>query len=49
MNNLDYAIKRRFVLDELGEEEKAALKSLLVEHNAEWWDRSPEELKEALK
>jgi hypothetical protein len=49
VNNLDYAIKRRFVLDELGAEEKAALKGLLVAHNAEWWDSSPDVLKEALK
>ena len=48
VNNLDYAIKRRFVLDELGEEEKRALKSLLVTNNPDWWERSPDKLKEAL-
>ena len=48
VNNLDYAIKRRFVLDELGTEEKQALKKLLVTHNPEWWERSADQLKEAL-
>ncbi|RAP73465.1 hypothetical protein DL346_27620 [Paenibacillus montanisoli] len=48
VNNLDYAIKRRFILDELGTEEKAALKGLLVSNNPEWWERSPDKLKEAL-
>jgi predicted nucleic acid-binding Zn finger protein len=49
VNRLDYAIKRRFMLDGLNAEEKAALKKLLVEHNQEWWDRSPEALKQALE
>ncbi|WP_274648497.1 YwhD family protein [Paenibacillus humicola] len=48
VNNLDYALKRRFMLDELGEEAKTALRGLLVSHNAEWWDRSPDVLKQAL-
>lgn len=48
VNKLDYALKRRFVLGELGDVEKAALKKLLIEHNAEWWERSSDELKEAL-
>ena len=48
VNNLDYAIKRRFVLGELSAEEKAALRGLLVANNAEWWERSPDELKTAL-
>ncbi|QHW32006.1 hypothetical protein GZH47_15100 [Paenibacillus rhizovicinus] len=48
VNNLDYAIKRRFILDELGAEEKQALKTLLVSNNPEWWERSPDKLKEAL-
>jgi hypothetical protein len=48
VNRLDSAIKRRFILDNIGETEKAALRKLLVEHNAEWWDRSPEELKQLL-
>ncbi|EFM09615.1 Protein of unknown function YwhD [Paenibacillus curdlanolyticus YK9] len=49
VNRLDYAIKRRFMLDNLGPEQKTALKKLLVEHNQEWWDRSPDALKQALE
>jgi hypothetical protein len=49
VNRLDYAIKRRFMLDELSAEEKRALKELLIRHNAEWWERSPEQLKTALE
>jgi len=49
VNKLDHAIKRRYNLSELGSVERAALRKLLIEHNAEWWDRSPEELKQALE
>ncbi|WP_411344611.1 YwhD family protein [Paenibacillus sp. WLX1005] len=49
VNKLDYAIKRRIMLSELGSEDKAALKKLLSTHNEDWWNRSPEELKEALE
>jgi hypothetical protein len=48
VNKMDYALKRRFILDGLGDKEKALLKERLIEHNAEWWDRSPDELKEKL-
>jgi hypothetical protein len=48
VNKMDYALKRRFILDGLGDKEKALLKERLMEHNAEWWERSPEELKEKL-
>lgn len=48
VNKLDHAIKRRYNLSELGDAERAALRKLLTEHNLEWWDRSPEELKQAL-
>jgi hypothetical protein len=48
VNRMDYAMKRRFMLDGLNETEKAALKKRLVEHNAEWWERSPDELKQKL-
>jgi len=48
VNNLDYSIKRKFILDELGEQERSALRKLLTTHNQEWWDRSPDVLKEAL-
>lgn len=49
VNRMDYALKRRFMLDELGSEEKAALKKLLISHNEEWWNDSPAELKQALE
>jgi hypothetical protein len=48
VNRLDAALKRKYMLDNIGPEEKAALRKLLMEHNAEWWDRSPEALKELL-
>lgn len=48
VNKLDHAIKRRYNLTELGDVEKAALRKLLTENNLEWWDRSPDELKQAL-
>ncbi|MBW5448686.1 hypothetical protein GE107_21815 [Cohnella sp. CFH 77786] len=48
VNRLDAALKRKIMLDNIGPEEKAALKKLLIEHNAEMWERSSEQLKEAL-
>lgn len=48
VNRLDASIKRKFILDNIGPEEKAALSKLLQEHNPEWWNNSPEELKELL-
>lgn len=48
VNKMDYALKRRFILDGLDETEKALLKQRLIEHNPEWWERSPEELKSKL-
>lgn len=48
VNKMDYAMKRRVVLDGLNDSEKAALKKQLIEHNEEWWNHSQEMLKEAL-
>ncbi|WP_020618485.1 YwhD family protein [Paenibacillus daejeonensis] len=48
VNKLDYALKRRYILGELGDKEKQLLKNLLIEHNEEWWNNSPETLQEAL-
>jgi hypothetical protein len=48
VNLMDRALKRRIVLDGLNEQEKRALKSLLIQHNEDWWNRSSEELKQAL-
>ncbi|MDT3429011.1 hypothetical protein J2Z22_004607 [Paenibacillus forsythiae] len=49
VNRLDWALKRRIAVEGLGAQEKAALKSLLVSHNADWWNASPEELRQALE
>ncbi|NQX49756.1 YwhD family protein [Paenibacillus tritici] len=48
VNKLDAALKRKLMLEGLGISERAALKSLLMTHNEEWWAASPEELKAAL-
>ncbi|OZB90007.1 YwhD family protein [Paenibacillus sp. XY044] len=49
VNRMDAALKRKFMLDELGSEEKTLLKNLLVSHNEQWWEASPDELKKALE
>ncbi|TDF92175.1 YwhD family protein [Paenibacillus piri] len=48
VNRMDHALKRRILVDNLGEQEKAALKKLLTEYNLEMWERSSDALKEAL-
>ncbi|HEY0826676.1 MAG TPA: YwhD family protein [Bacilli bacterium] len=48
VNKMDYALKRRIILDGLNEVEKAALRNALVEHNQEWWHHSSDELKQGL-
>ncbi|MBP1994958.1 YwhD family protein [Paenibacillus eucommiae] len=48
VNKMDYAMKRRIVLEGLDEAEKAALKNQLITHNEEWWNRSDDSLKAAL-
>jgi hypothetical protein len=48
VNLMDRALKRRVILDGLNEREKQALKKVLISHNEEWWNRSSEELKNAL-
>lgn len=47
VNKMDYAMKRRFILDGLDEREKTALRNLLISHNPDWWERS-EELQRSL-
>lgn len=49
VNKMDYAMKRRVIADGLNETEKAALRGVLIEHNAEWWERSSEAVKSALQ
>lgn len=48
VNRMDAALKRRYVLDDLGDKQKKLLKDALIAHNAEWWERSPQELKDKL-
>lgn len=48
VNRLDAALKRKLMLDNIGPVEKEALRNLLVQHNSEWWDRSPQALKDLL-
>ncbi|RKP48042.1 hypothetical protein D7Z26_22865 [Cohnella endophytica] len=48
VNRLDASIKRKYMLDNIGPVEKAALSKLLIEHNSEWWDNSPQALKDLL-
>lgn len=45
VNLMDYALKRRIILEGLSDTERAALKQALILHNTEMWERSPEELK----
>lgn len=49
VNRMDYALKRRVMLDNLGEREKAELKKLLIDNDPGMWERSEPALKEALK
>ncbi|WP_151737990.1 YwhD family protein [Paenibacillus tengchongensis] len=48
VNKLDSALKRKIIVEGLSAEDKAALKSLLISHNEEWWNASSAELKAAL-
>jgi hypothetical protein len=48
VNRLDSSLKRKYMLDNIGPVEKAALRKLLVEHNDEWWEHSPQTLKDLL-
>jgi hypothetical protein len=48
VNRMDYALKRRIMLDNISGREKAALKKLLMEYNPEMWANSEESLKSAL-
>lgn len=45
VNRMDYALKRRFMVQELNVQEKEALKQALIAHNTEWFENSPEDLK----
>jgi hypothetical protein len=49
VNRMDRAMKRKIMLENLDANEKALLKKALIGHNAEWWERSEDELKLALQ
>lgn len=49
VNKMDYALKRKIMLDGLEMSHKQALKQLLIDTNLEWWERTPEEIKQALE
>lgn len=48
VNKMDYAMKRRYILDGMNEREKKNLRELLMTHNENMWKNSPDELKEKL-
>jgi YwhD family len=49
VNNMDKSIKRKIVLDHLDDKSKGILTDFLKKHDAGMWERSKDELKEALK
>ena len=49
VNKMDAAMKRKIILDGLGDVEKKALRELLISRNEEWWNASPEEFRAALQ
>ncbi|TVY10869.1 hypothetical protein FPZ49_06975 [Paenibacillus cremeus] len=48
VNRMDYALKRRIMVDNLGPAQKALLKQLLIDTDPTMWERSSDTLKEAL-
>ncbi|WP_415839650.1 YwhD family protein [Paenibacillus tarimensis] len=48
VNKMDYALKRRYILEGLNDTERTALRNLLISHNEQWWANSPDNLKELL-
>lgn len=49
VNKMDYALKRRVMLEGLSPEQKSSLKQLLIETNEQWWGRSPDNVKAAFE
>lgn len=49
VNNMDKSIKRQIVLDQLDDKSKGILTDFLKKHDEGMWERSKDELKEALK
>ncbi|MDF2926011.1 MAG: hypothetical protein K0R57_4925 [Paenibacillaceae bacterium] len=48
VNRMDKAMKRHVLVDNLDPQEKDVLRRLLISHNPQWWERTPDELKNAL-
>ncbi|WP_408008677.1 YwhD family protein [Pseudalkalibacillus sp. A8] len=48
VNNMDKALKKKVVVDNMDDKSKALLKKFLIEHNEEFWERASEEVKNAL-
>ncbi|WP_027414622.1 YwhD family protein [Aneurinibacillus terranovensis] len=48
VNKMDYAMKRRYMLDGLNGKETKNLRELLMSHNPKFWENSPTELKSKL-
>lgn len=49
VNRMDYALKRKVLLEGLSSQQKQLLKQLLLDTNEEWWDRSPDHVKAAFE
>ena len=48
VNRMDYALRGRVLLEDLNEQEKNALRNVLIANNQEIWDATPESIKQAL-
>ncbi|MGV2928905.1 YwhD family protein [Macrococcus capreoli] len=49
VNMMDKSMKHKFILDQIGDDNKAVLKEFLMNHNPEMWKNSGDELKEMLR
>lgn len=49
VNRMDKAMKRQILLENLDASEKEILRNVLIAHNKDWWEHSPEELKQAFE
>ncbi|WP_312040089.1 YwhD family protein [Macrococcoides bohemicum] len=48
VNMMDKSMKHKFILDQIGDDNKEVLKDFLMHHNPEMWNNSGEELKTML-
>lgn len=48
VNRMDYAMKGRIHVDDMGDHAKTLLRDFLQEHSAEMWENAGDELKQAL-